>query len=164
MNRARALSICLSFLAGIAVAVIGPLLIRAAAGRLLFPEKRTEVARVVSPDGVVDAVAQHIECGAPCSSGYSITVVPRGGAVPADPDKQMFLADDVANPRILWKESHLLDIAYDKALIQSFRNVTYPLGKSGNVESWRYAVEAHLSPSSAGFSYLGNSTEPKTSR
>jgi len=49
---------------------------------------------------------------------------------------------------------HLLDVAYDRALILVFSNVAYPLAKPGNVESWHYGVEVHLSPSAPRFSYL----------
>ena len=41
-----------------------------------------------------------------------------------------------------------------ESLIVVFRNVTYPLARPGNVESWQYGVEIHLSPSTARFSYL----------
>jgi hypothetical protein len=39
-------------------------------------------------------------------------------------------------------------------LINSFHNVVYPFGQQGNIESWHYAVEIRLAPSSSGFSYL----------
>jgi hypothetical protein len=160
VNRRHLLATVVSFFAGIAVAFLGPRLIHAAAARLLFPENRTEIARIPSPDGMVDAVAQRTNCGAPCSSSYVVSIVPKGAIAPRDSEKQVFLADDIVNAQVRWKEPHLLDIGYDKAFIENFRNVTYPLGSPGDVESWHYAVEVHLSPSSAGFSYLGDSTGP----
>jgi len=164
MNRPYALSVFLSFVAGMAVAIVVPGLIRAVADKVLFPEHRTEIVRVTSPDGAVDAVAERIDCGAPCSSGYIVSVVPRGTSAPKGSVQQVFLANDVLNAQVQWKEPHLLDIAYDKAFINSFRNVTYPLGRPGNVESWRYAVEVHLSPTSAGFSYLADANGARTSQ
>jgi hypothetical protein len=163
MNRRYVVSVLLSFVAGVAAAILAPRLIRPATDRVLFPEHRTEALRVTSPDGAVDAVAERVNCGAPCSSGYAVSVVSRGAAAPKDPEQQVFLADDVANAQIQWKEPHLLDIAYDKAFIHSFRNVAYPLGRPGNVESWHYAVEIHLSPSSARFSYLSYGNGNRTS-
>ena len=151
---------CLSFIGGAVLATVVPRIIHAAADRLLFPETRTEVSRVSSPDGIVDAVVQRINCGTPCS-GYAVSIVAKGATAAGDPNTQIFLAEDVANAQIRWSEPHLLDISYDKALINSFRNVTHPLGKLGNIESWHYAVEVHLSPSSATFSYLGDSRDPK---
>ena|ERR1700757_4349154 len=39
---------------------------------------RDEVLRVGSPDGQVDAVVFETNCGAPCSFGYDVELVPRG--------------------------------------------------------------------------------------
>lgn len=164
MNRQHALSVLLSFVSGIAVGLLAPWLFHKAADKVLFPEHCIEVARVTSPDGRVDAVAERVDCGAPCSSGYSVSVVPRGAAFPSEPAQRIFLADGIVNPQLKWDEPHLLDIAYDKALIQNFRNVSYPLGRPGNIESWDYAVEVHLSPSSARFSYLPDANQAKASQ
>jgi len=60
----------------------------------------------------------------------------------------------MANPQIRWDEAHLLDISYDKAFIDSFRNVAYPFGKEGHPDSWNYEVEIRLVPTSSRFSYL----------
>lgn len=163
MNRHRtALLIVLAFIAGVAAAAFVPKLVGRVADRWLFPKDRREAARTTSPDGTVDAVTEMIECGAPCSSTYAVSVVRRGAAAPADPVQQVFVADDMVNAGVQWKESHLLDISYDRAFIRSFRNVTYPLGRFGDEESWRYAVEIHLSPSSARFSYLPDPKPTKT--
>jgi len=141
-----------------------PKLIGRVADRWLFPKDRHEAARITSPDGTVDAVTEMIECGAPCSSTYAVSVVPKGGSAPMDAVQEVFVADDMVNVRVQWKESRLLDISYDKAFIRTFRNVTYPLGRPGNEESWRYAVEIHLSPSSARFSYLADTKPNKTTQ
>jgi hypothetical protein len=150
------LAVLLSFIVGLAVGVGGPRLIRREADRLIFPEHRSEIARVTSPDGTVDAVMELTECGAPCSSGYAVTIVPKGNAALRDPVQQVFIADDMVNAQIRWQEAHLLVISYDKAFIDDFRNVAYPFGRAGDVESWRYEVEIRLAPSSSGFSYLAN--------
>jgi hypothetical protein len=164
MDRQHALSVFFPFVSGIAITLLGMWLFHRIAETAVFPEHRTEVARVTSPDGRVDAVAERVDCGAPCSSGYIVSVVPRGVAGPSAPTQRIFWADDIVNPQVRWNESHLLDIAYDKALIQNFRNVAYPLGRPGDVESWEYAVEVHLSPSSNRFSYLPNGNQAKASR
>lgn len=154
MKHPRAVSVFLSFIAGIAVGIVAPRLIQRGADRLLFPEHHREIARATSPDGTVDAVMEGIECGAPCSSGYSVSVVPKGSAPLKDPVQQVFVADDVVNAQIRWNEPHLLGISYDKAFIHNFRNVAYPFGRPGDLGSWRYVVEIHLIPSSPHFSYL----------
>lgn len=160
MNRRHVLSILLSFFAGIGAAFFVPRLARGGIDKVLSPVHLQEVARVTSPDGTVDAVLENAECGAPCPSEYSVSVVPREGRVPTDPAQYVFQADEIVSPQIRWKQPHLLEIAYDRAFIDSFRNMAYPLGKSGNEKSWRYAVEVRLSPSSSGFSYLREGNQP----
>jgi hypothetical protein len=164
MNHPRVLSVFLSFIVGMAVGIIAPRLLRRGADSLLFPEHRHEIARATSPDGTVDAVMEGIECGAPCSSGYSVSIVPKGSSPSKDSVQQVLVADDVVNAQIRWNEPHLLAISYDKAFIHSFRNVTYPLGRPGNIESWRYAVEIRLSPSSTRFSYLADGNRARASQ
>lgn len=163
IKKRQALLIVLSFIAGVGATISIPRLVRGGVNRLIFPEHRQEVGRLTSPDGTVDAVAQRIDCGAPCSSEYAVSVVPKGAIASTDPVQQVFLADDAVNAQVGWKESHLLDISFDKAFIHNFHNVTYPMGRSGDVESWRYAVEIHLSPS-ARFSYLPDKNQAGTSR
>jgi hypothetical protein len=154
MNSRRAVLLVAAFVMGIGVAVLVPKLIDIVLGRTLFPEERAEVQRVTSPDGVVDAVMESINCGTPCSLTYEVSVVSKGTSVPRDRSQQIFLAEDLVKPSLRWKEEHLLDIAYDRAFIHNFKNVIYPLGRPGNVESWQYGVEVHLSPSKSRFSYL----------
>ena len=152
--------IFLSFAAGMAVAVLGPRLIRDAADRWLFYDYYEEIARVTSPDGAVDAVLEEGDCGAPCSLMYYVSIVPKGKRGGREFLQQVLTADDVVNARIRWSEPNLLDIAYDRALIDSFHNVAYPFERAGSVDSWRYAVEIHLAPSSARFSYLKDASGP----
>jgi hypothetical protein len=156
MKYRQALPVFLSFLAGISVAILAPRLVRAVANRWVLPDHYQEIVRVTSPDGTVDAVMEMANCGAPCSVVYSVSIVPRSGAGLRDPVRQVFIADDMVNAQIRWNEPHLLSIGYDKAFIDSFRNVAYPFGKPGNADSWHYAVEIHLMPSSARFSYLAD--------
>jgi hypothetical protein len=147
-----------SFLAGVVSVIVVPEMIRTVVSHTIFPITRTETSRITSPDGAVDAVMSKTECGAPCSTGYSVYIVPRGSNVSSDAKRVLFSADDMVDDRLLWKQPHLLEIAYDKALINSFRNVAYPFGEAGKQESWRYAVEIRLAPNSEGFSYLKESS------
>ena len=153
LRNRHVLHIAAAFLAGIAVAIVLPRLINSL-GKMLLAEHREEIARITSPDGSVDAVMVNSDCGALCATITFVTVVAKGKKAPDDPGQYVFSADDTVNPRLLWKQSHLLEIAYDKAFINSFRNGCYPFGVPGNVESWKYEVEIRLAPSSAGFSYL----------
>jgi hypothetical protein len=153
MKRCQALPLFLSFIAGVSAAIVAPRVASAAANRWLFPLQYEEISRVTSPDGAVDAVMERSNCGAPCSFGYSVSVVAKNGAAIRDPLQQVFIADDMVNAQIRWNEPHLLSVSYDKARIYSFSNVAYPFRESGN---WRDPVEIHLVPSSARFSYLAD--------
>lgn len=156
MRSRQALWMFLCFVAGIACTLVIPRLADIVLGRLGFQDHYREVGRVTSPDGAVDAVMEEADCGAPCSAGFFVSIVPRNAPALRNPDKQqlVFAGDDLSNARVRWSEPHLVEIGYDKGLINSFHNVVYPFGRQGNIESWRYAVEIRLAPSSSGFSYL----------
>ena len=143
-----------AFALGIIVAVIGPRFFDATLRHLLFPKTSQEIARVTSPDNAVDAVMLVTDCGAPCSSSYTVYVIPKGGKAPNEPAQLVFSADDMADEKLIWVEPRLLEIVYRKALIQRFSNVAKPSGRPGQADSWDYAVEIRLAPTTAGFSYL----------
>ncbi|OLB97355.1 MAG: hypothetical protein AUG83_00480 [Acidobacteria bacterium 13_1_20CM_4_57_11] len=149
-----------SFVVGMGVGFVAPKLIGAAVHRMILPISRKEVARAVSPDGTVDAVMMVTDCGAPCSFAYAVYVVPKGQEAPASNTlgQDVFSAENVVDGKLVWRQSHLLEISYSKALIDGFRNLVYPFGKIGDEASWRYAVEVRLSPASTGFSYLPDDT------
>jgi hypothetical protein len=155
MNKqSRIIPIVLSFIAGAASVVAVPALVSKLADKIILPKDHREIARTTSPDGSVDAVTEDIECGAPCAATYEVSVVPKGAKASADPVRQILIADDATDLRVAWKQPHLLDIAYSRALIDSFRNVAYPFAQMGNRESWGYGVEIRLTPLTSGFSYL----------
>jgi len=145
------------FILGIISAILVPRLIFLVANRAIFPEQRIEVSRVTSPDAVVDAVVIEKNCGAPCSINHAVFVVPKGEKVPQDSDQAVFSADDISGDKLVWKESHLLEVSYTRAFIFNFRNVVYPLNASKSARAPAYRVEIRLAPSSAGFSYLSES-------
>ena len=133
---------------------VGPWLVSNILGKIILPEHRWEVARVLSPDQTVDAVIVGSGCGALCSDTYFVTVVPRRRKPPMDIERFAFSADDMADAQLHWQQPHLLEIRYSKALITNFRNVVYPFAIFGDQGSWDYQVELRLAPSSTGFSYL----------
>lgn len=156
-GRRYILYLAVSFLIGILCAVLVPRLISHAADHV-FPLALKEIARAPSPDGVVDAVLIRDNCGAPCSYGYSVFIVPKGEPAPSDFERDIFSADDMLDEKLVWKQPHLLNISYSKALIYKFRNLAYPLAEFGAKEkNWSYKVEIQLAPSSTGFSYLQSS-------
>ena len=152
-NHRQALWIASAFLAGIALAIFGPWALRNLV-KTIFPYHPEEVARVTSPDGVVDAVMINSDCGVPCSNTYLVVIVPKGGKPPEAFERYEFSADNMVDGQMRWKQPHLLEIAYRIALINQFRNLSYPLAKPGDKGSWDYKVEVRLAPSSQDFSYL----------
>jgi hypothetical protein len=144
-----------SFLGGIVVTVAAPWVASRAADHFIHTEHK-EIARVASPDGKVEAVMIRDNCGAPCSYGYSVYIVPRGVKPSADSQGGIFYAEDMEEAQLTWKQPHLLSVGYRKALIYKLRNLSYPFGESGaNEGDWTYKVEIQLEPSSStGFSYL----------
>jgi hypothetical protein len=148
-----------AFIAGIVATAFGPSLVNTALSKIILPEHRWEVARVASPDGTVDAVMVGSGCGPLCADTYLVTVVPKGSKVPTDVERYAFSGDDMVDAQLHWKQPNLLEIAYKKARINDFRNVSYPFAKFGDQESWKYKVELRLAPSSEGFSYLQDAAQ-----
>jgi hypothetical protein len=153
----RWLRITVPFVAGIVV-TLGTTWLLHASTRHFLGQNLHEIARATSPDGAVDAVLLINGCGAMCADNYLVTVVPKGTNAPADIENYLFSADDMADGQIRWRQSHLLEISYNKALIYQFRNLSHPFAKPGNIESWKYRVEVRLAPASPDFSYLQGAT------
>jgi hypothetical protein len=138
--------VVVSFLLGVAATISVPKLVGGAAERI-FPIGLEEIARVTSPDGVIDAVMIRDNCGVPCPFGYSVFLVPKGRNAPKDFAQPVFRADSMVDEKLTWKTDHILEIAYSKAEIYAFRNISYPLGDFGAKEgNWQYRVEVCLKP------------------
>ena len=148
-----AIVITFSVLAGIALAEIGPRVLRLLTD-LVSPVPCKELARLPSSDGKVDAVMEVVGCGPMCSDTYLVAIVPRGAKAPSADGSIAFSADDLADAQIKWKQPHLLEIKYRTALINHFQNIAHPFAKFGDKDSWNYRVELWLEPASSGFSYL----------
>jgi hypothetical protein len=138
--------IVLSFLIGVAATIGVPKLL-SGIGDHVFPIGLEEIARVTSPDGVLDAVVIRDNCGVPCPYGYSVFLVPKGERAPEDLQRAIFRADSMVDEKLAWNPGHILEIAYSKAEIYAFRNMAYPLGDFGRKEkNWEYRVEVRLVP------------------
>jgi hypothetical protein len=121
--------------------------------RAVFPDHWVETSRKTSPDGMVDAVMISRDCGAPCSTNYSVYIVPKGHQVGQKTDHSNFSADDVTGAKLVWKQPRLLEVGYDKAFIVGFQNVAYLL-EATNSQGGLHRVEIRLAPTSQSFSYL----------
>jgi hypothetical protein len=135
-----------SFLVGV-LATIGLPRLLASAGDRVLPLHLEEIGRVSSPDGRVDAVMIRDNCGPLCSFGYSVFLVPRGEAAPEDVNRAIFQAYDMEREALSWKRERVLEIAYEKATISRFRNLSHPFGDFDRKEkNWQYRVEIRLAP------------------
>jgi len=115
------------------------------------------MARVTSPDGAFDAVlVLESYSGAVGGMDWIVYIVRNGKAAPTGPGKAFFEASEMEGGKLIWKYPHLLEIQYDRAEIEKFRNVwgldqIEDVGSTGERE---YFVEIRLAPSSADFSIL----------
>jgi hypothetical protein len=84
-----------------------------------------ESKRVASPDGKLDAVfVEDSSGGALGGVFWYVYVVSKGKAVPKDPNKRLFFADELSRGAVVWSKPNLLEIHYDKASIMHFRNIS----------------------------------------
>lgn len=122
-----------------------------------------EVGRIKSPDGQVEALIVTGEAGATTSLETLVLIVEPGGQVKTQKllnSKAMFRASHLKNFKVVWKEPKLLEIQYDEARIDQFKNLW---------ESWKgrdmsYAVEVRLNPTSSTFSVPFEDRKPYPSR
>jgi hypothetical protein len=117
---------------------------------------RVEEARVTSPDGRFDAVMTREPVGGVLGGVYwNVFIVPKDAAAPKDDNDTIVDADVLRGEKLVWKQNHLLEIHYDIAHIERFRN----LWGSNEVHGrgWRrgdYLAEVRLVPSSPDFSFV----------
>jgi hypothetical protein len=154
MNSSRLLLAAGWFSAGVICAIVAPKLFRLGLSHVVFPEHRVELSRVTSPDADVDAVMIRSDCGARCSTNYSVFLVPKGNRVRENSDQAAFSAVDMSDEHLAWKQPHLLEVAYGRAFILGFQNVSYPFKETVKSQKPIYRVEIRLAPISPGFSYL----------
>lgn len=99
----------------------------------------TELKRVTSPDGRVDAVLAEIEVDATFSNipkGYAIYLVAAGGRLNLQslyPDQKVFYADRIVELEFTWKDTEFLEISYAHGDIDEFKN-NWILDKDCRVE------------------------------
>jgi hypothetical protein len=108
-----------------------------------------ETQRVVGPDGHADAVAVVTEIGLFRSRAwYEVYIVKHG-----DPFAQVppvFSGQEMEHPALVWADPRLLEVRYDRARIEDFRN-SWKLPGSDSL------IQIGLVPSSRSFSYLNQS-------
>jgi hypothetical protein len=100
------------------------------------------VARVTSPDSIVDAVAAVGSVNATMAFVHRVYIVPRGAPVPSGRDFEAFRAGYVTALSLAWPGAHMLEIRYDTARIFHSKNLWH----SREVDDFRYEVEVRLAP------------------
>jgi hypothetical protein len=148
-------------------ATVGPILCAAIALSLLVgcvgertgtseSPNSAEEARVTSPEGQFDAVMTRKSVGGVLGGVYwSVFIVPKGTPAPNDDDHTLLYAAVLRGEMLAWKHPHLLEIHYNLAHIEQFRNLWGSNELQGR--GWRkgdYLVEVRLVPSSPDFSFL----------
>jgi len=120
------------------------------------PSNGVEETRVTSPDGQYDAIMTQEAVGNALGGVYwNVFIVPKGAASPKDEKNSILYAAVLRNEKLVWAQNHLLEVHYDIAHIEEFRN----LWGSNELDNrgWRrgdYSVEVRLVPSSPDFSLL----------
>lgn len=104
-----------------------------------------EVARVVSPDSVVDAVLTRTNTHATADFVHRIYIVPRGERLNERRDHELFRADHVDSLALVWNAPRRLEVRYAKARVFAFAN----FWNSAAVRDFGYTVEIRLHPTGA---------------
>jgi hypothetical protein len=116
-----------------------------------------EEARATSPDGRFDAVITREASpgGALGSLYWNVFIIPKGDAAPKEDKHSLFTATVMRGEKLVWKQNHLLEIHYDIAEIEEFRNFwgSNEVQDRGEREG-DYLAELRLVPSSPDFSLL----------
>lgn len=154
----RGLALALvGFSLGIGTSYFGPRLL----DRLPFPGSaryhRAEEMRVTSPTGNLDAViVRQAWGGAAGGFEWRVFIVPKGKPAPSDDSHALFEAGTLAGEKLVWNQPHLLEIHFDVAEIEQFRNYwgLYEVQDVGSTGEHNYGVEIRLVPASPDFSLM----------
>jgi hypothetical protein len=116
----------------------------------------SEVARVTSPNGQLDAVIIR-EDGGGAAGGWEwyAYIVAKASGVDQRKAHSIFHAGSLTGQKLVWSQAHLLEIHYGIADIEEFRNLwgLSEIQNVGSVGERDYLVEIRLVPS-ADFSLL----------
>ena len=109
----------------------------------------TELARVTSPNGQLDAVLMQYIYGGAVGGGVdsNVYIVRKGAPVVPKPRSEILRADPMSGGALVWKRDHLLQIQYDIAYIQAFRNL-WGVENVGPTGERDFEVEIQLVPKS----------------
>ena len=101
-----------------------------------------ELARVPSPDSLVDAVLVRTNTHATVGYGYRVYIVARGTSTQRERVEEVFRADNVDGVSLAWPRVGVLEIRYARARIFHFTN----FWEAGDVWNFTYQVDIRLRP------------------
>jgi hypothetical protein len=110
----------------------------------------TELSRVTSPNGQLDAVlTQDLYGGALGGVDSEVYIVKKGAPVKLKSAYTILQADPFTKAKLVWKQDHLLQIYYDVAQIERFRNLwgLHEVEDVGSTGERDFDVEIRLEPS-----------------
>jgi hypothetical protein len=110
----------------------------------------TELSRVTSPSGQLDAVLTQDLFGGAVGGGVDseVYIVRKGAPVKPDTAYTILRADPFTKAKLVWKQDHLLQIYYDVAHIERFRNLwgLHEVENVGSTGERDFDVEIRLEP------------------
>jgi hypothetical protein len=85
----------------------------------------TDQSRVISPNGQFDAVILQTFYGGAVGGGVEsdVYIVKKGGAAKMDTARKILRAEPFTSGKLVWKQDHLLQIHYDVAHLERFRDL-----------------------------------------
>ena len=117
----------------------------------------TERSRVTDPSGRLDAVILRELYGGAAGGGINwyACIVQKGHPALAAKEA-VFMATSASDVKLSWRQPHLLEIRYQKAMVLAFENLwsTNRLGTKWFSSEEPYWIEIRLGPSSPDFSVL----------
>ena len=93
---------------------------------MVFPIIDSEVIRLTSPDGKLDAVMIGKHAGAMSTTRYMAYIIPKSHEVSKN-DIAVFQGKRVLDEKFTWIDNQTLLIQYSKADIYHFQNYIYPI-------------------------------------
>jgi hypothetical protein len=112
--------------------------------------KVVEQSRVTSPNGQLDAVFLQDFYGGAVGGGVDseVYIVRKGAPVKLDAAYTILQADPFTKAKLVWKQDHLLQIYYDVAHIERFRNLwgLHEVENVGSTGERDFDVEIRLEP------------------
>ena len=142
----------IAFCMGVGTCFLVPRLLRK-----MVDQGGTEEARVTSPGGRFDAVMVREAYGGGAGGFlWYVFIVPKGKTAPSDQSFPIFRAGTLTGEKLSWEQPHLLEIHYDVAEIEEFRNLwgIYEVQRVDPEREDPFVVEVKLVPSTPDFSLL----------